>query len=75
MITIKRRFEQERLDKATDFIEQQIKVVLNDSKEYVGKLKRVEQDKIYIDRSIEGGILQVGVARNKIAGFYVYRQY
>jgi len=75
VVTIKRRYEQEPLDRATRFIDQQVKLVRGDGLEYTGMLRRVEANKIYIDRFIEGGVVQQGVERKQIAGFYVYRKF
>ena len=75
IITIKRRYEQEPLDRADRFIDQQVKIVRDDGVEYIGMLRRTEPNKIYIDKSIEGGIVQLGIERRQVAGFYVYRQF
>jgi len=73
LITIKRSFELEDVSKANLFIDQEVKAVRDDGKEYVGKLRRIENEKLYIAMAIQGGVVQASLDRSRVASFYVYR--
>jgi len=73
LITIKRNFEPEATSQAEEFLEQEVKVIRDDGKEYIGKLKGVKNEKLYIAMTVQGGVVQASVDIKRVASFYVYR--
>jgi len=73
LITIKRNFEPEDISRAAQFLEQQVKVIRDDGKEYVGKLNHIKNGKLYISMTIQGGVVQASVDTKRVTSFYIYR--
>lgn len=72
-ITIKRRYHQVPTIQASNFIGFDIRVVRDDDKEYQGKLIKIENNRLYIDRRVGSGTVQVSVEKKRIKTFFIYK--
>ena len=72
-VVIKRQFRQEDLSNAENFVGYNVKVIRNNGKESVGKLKRIYKERLYIAMNIQKGTFEVSVKIKDIKDFSVYR--
>ncbi len=72
-LIIKRSFHPEELANIEKFMDYRVKLIRDDEKVYLGRLKRINKNRIYIVKPIQGGEVEVSVDRSRVKAFYIYR--
>ncbi len=72
-VIVRREYKIAAIGNADQYIGFQVKIVKDDSKVYEGKLVKIEKNRLYVDRALEGGIVQVATEVKLIKSFYIYR--
>jgi len=73
-IVVHRRYEQEPIDNIGNFVGQQVKIIREDGKQYLGELNSIENDRVFVSISRDGGVIKVSVETARITRLDILRK-